>query len=329
MKKGLSKRLLNYVRNDRERDVIEARLVTTSNAKAAECAGVHRRTADRIVLRVTDRAIEAGEDIDINKPNILVLDIETAPMLSYLWSLWQKGVNHSNQMSRTYMLSWAAKWLGEDEVMYGSLFDDPDYEPGMEQSASMTSALWNLMDDADWIVAHNGDKFDIKRINSEFLLLGMDPPSPYKSIDTLKIAKRQFGFDSNALDYLLRMTLGTRKSDSGGMDTWIGCLRGDPVCWARLVDYNKDDVRDLESLYMRIRAWDRSHPSAATWAGPQDVPVCTVCSSENVSPTGKTTATGASVFEVWRCNDCGHTMRDRKSQIEKEQREVLLMNAPQ
>ena len=64
-----------------------------------------------------------------------------------------------------------------------------------------------------------------------------------------------------------------------------------------------------------------------TWGGTTDEPVCTVCGSESVHKDGNTTSTGTSVFEVWRCDDCGATMRGRQSLLSPEQRKNLLIKA--
>ena len=275
-----------------------------------------------------DRAHEAGEDVGRTPPRILIMDIERAPMLSYLWSFWQNGVSPDFQERPAYILSWAAKWLGETEVMSDALCYDKDYTPGKEDDSRMLEGMWNLLDACDFVVAHNGDNFDIKILNTAFLLNGMRPPSPYKTIDTLKIVKRTFKFDSNKLEYLLQTVFGYGKEDSGGFKTWRGCMQGDMDAWRTMIKYNEADVTRLEELYLEIRAWDRLHPSAATWGGASEVPTCTVCSSEDVEPTKKTVATGASVFPVWRCNECGHNMRGRTSLLTPKQKGALLLNSP-
>jgi hypothetical protein len=330
MAKNLSKRLLDYCKTEKETEVMEVRTGgAESNNATSLITGVPRRTVDRIVQRVIERAQVAGDASTVLAPRILILDIETAPMITYLWSLFQHGTNIGAQESRTYIMSWAAKWVGEEEVYVDSLYSDPAYEPGMEQSGTMMAGLWRLMDEADFIVAHNGDRFDIKRINAEFIMLDMPPPSPYKSIDTLKIAKRTFAFDSNKLEYLLPKLVGTEKGDSGGMETWIGCLKGDDDAWETMLRYNVDDVVELEKLYLKIRAWDRLHPSTATWSGNVDVPTCTACGSEDIIETEKTVSTNSSVFRVYRCGSCGHNMRGRNTLLTKDQRSNVLMNTTQ
>jgi hypothetical protein len=304
-----------------------ARITEGSNNKASDAIGdlATRRTVDRTVQRVMTRAVAEGYETPDDDPRILVIDIETAPIVGYLWSLWQNNVALNQVESQSYILSWAAKWVGDDEVFNDCLYYQPMYEPGMENDYYMLEGIWNKLDEADFVVAHNGNKFDIKRLNTQFLLKEMPPPSPYKSIDTLQIAKRRFAFDSNKLDNLLNKVCGYGKTDAGGMETWIGCLKGDPASWEKLMSYNIDDVTMLEELYLKIRGWDSMHPSASLHNGTRGVPTCNVCKSENVEVTGKTYSTRVSVFPLWRCNDCGNNMRSRQSILTKDDRDVLLI----
>ena len=46
--------------------------------------------------------------------NILFLDIETAPLLGYVWGLWKNNVGLNQIYRDSYVLNWAASWLGED-----------------------------------------------------------------------------------------------------------------------------------------------------------------------------------------------------------------------
>jgi len=268
---------------------------------------------------VIERALEAGETSTVETPRILIVDIETAPMLAYLWNFWQKGVPHGAQESETYMLSWAAKWVGNDEVF-------AEYTTKGTTDIRLLEGLWLLLDEADFVVAHNGDKFDIKRINTQFLLAGMRPPSPYKQIDTLKMVKRCFAFDSNRLDYIVGLLYGEGK-EKVDFEMWRKCMQGDERAFAELISYNKKDVVLLERLYLDIRAWDKSHPSAATHGSVSHLPVCTTCGSEDVYETDHTISTGVSKFRVWECGECGTQMRSRKNLISPEKRDRLLVRA--
>lgn len=322
----VSKGTANFASTEKEVRVLNARVLTESNNQAAKLLDMPRRTVDRIVNKVIDRAAEHGHDDSPSRPNVLILDIETAPLVAYLWSMWQHGTSLPAIENQTYVLSWAAKWLDEDEVMVDALCYDDDYVAGYEDDRRMIEGIWKLIDIADIVVAHNGDKFDIKRLNTRFVLNGLPRPTPYKSVDTLKIVKRNFAFDSNKLENLLQQFFGYGKDDAGGMETWIGCLKGDKDAWDTMVRYNKSDVTKLEELYLKIRNWDHLHPSVATNAPLRSVPVCTACGSTDVGPTGTTYKTGVSVFPVHRCNDCGNLMRERASIVSKSQKQALLVN---
>ena len=323
----LSKELLNYTSTEIEADTLRTRLASASNREAAEILGKNRRTVDRQINAIVARAASQGYDASANLPKILVFDIETAPMIAYLWSIWQHGTNIGALESNTYMLSWAAKWVGSDEVFCDSLFDNPDYTPGSEDDGRMLDKLWELLDDADFTVTHNGDGFDIKHVNTRFLLNNYPPPSPSKSIDTLKLVKRRFKFDSNKLEFLLTKLYGEGKEDAGGMATWIACMKGDKAAWDQMKFYNKGDVTKLERLYLDLRGWDHLHPSMATHGSVSGVHQCNACGSENVHAVeDKTVSTNASVFQLYRCDDCEHQMRGRTNLLSKKQRGSLLMN---
>lgn len=325
--KSLSKELLLHCKTEEEHSTVSEVLRQGSNKKAAKYLGVHRRTVDRRINSIVERAVMYGGYQADTTPKILVIDIETAPAKQYLWSLWQKFHSVDMNISPTYILCWAAKWLGEEEVMTSALIDSPDYTPGMENDVAMLTEIWNLLDEADFVVAHNGDRFDIPKLNTAFFMNGFNPPAPYKQIDTLKIFKRTFGFDSNKLDYLLTRMYDRRKGDSGGFDTWVGCMEGDRDAWDKMLSYNVGDVRDLEQLYLDVRGWDKNHPSAATHGGTRDIPVCTTCGSEDLEITGTTQSTSVSVFPVFRCKSCGGLSRGRHSTVPKDTRNAMLMKA--
>lgn len=123
--------------------------------------------------------------------NILVFDIETTPGKAWIWSGFQKYVPHTMVESPPDILMWSAKWLGSDHIYWSTAWD--------YSKKKCLTALRDLLDEADIVIAHNGDKFDIRRLNTFFLKEGVEPPSPSDSIDTLKVARAQFGFMYNRL----------------------------------------------------------------------------------------------------------------------------------
>jgi hypothetical protein len=110
------------------------------------------------------------------------------------------------------------------------------------------------------------------------IIHGFDPPSPYKEVDTLKLARKHFAFTSNRLgDLCNTLGIGT-KEETGGFKTWKGCLNGDEKAWATMKKYNKHDVVILEELYLKLRPWATTMPNLATMAGRPDA--CPKCGSQ-------------------------------------------------
>jgi hypothetical protein len=213
---------------------------------------------------------------------ILFLDLETAPSLGWVWAKWETNV--IDFKSDWYVLSFAWKWAHEKKgvVHTRGLIDFPiSYGLDKENDKPLMQELWHLLDQADIVVAHNGDGFDLPKSNTRFLTHGFQPPTPYKTVDTLKIARNKFKFDSNKLDDLGRYLGIGRKLPHTGFHLWKGCMTGDPKSWTLMKRYNGHDVQLLERLYYILRAWAPTHPNVN-----QGEFACPKCSSFNVQKRG-------------------------------------------
>lgn len=225
---------------------------------------------------------------------ILTVDIETAPSTAHVWGLWNNNVSLNQLLESGYVLSFAAKWYGEKKIEFRSTFHD-----GHE---TMIMRAHELMTEADAIVTWNGDKFDIPTLNREFWLMGMQPPAPSKSIDLLKVARRQFRFLSNKLQYVSTQKSGPGKLRHDGHEMWIKCMADDPAAWKKMATYNKRDVQITEDLYRDLLPWITNHPHAGLYGG--DKEGCPRCSSDWVQRRGFAT-TAAGKFQQFQCQACG------------------------
>jgi uncharacterized protein YprB with RNaseH-like and TPR domain len=234
-----------------------------------------------------------------NGPRIAFFDIETAPIKGYTWTMYEANVISVQQP--TYILSYAMKWAGQDRVTTRALPDYPLYKKDKENDRDLAKDLWKMMDEADIIIGHNGDAFDIKKANARFITHGLQPPSPSKTIDTLKIARRMFKFDSNKLDSIGGYLGVGRKLPHTGIHLWLGCMNGDPKSWRTMRRYNAQDVRLLEQVYMKVRAWAPNHPNLTTYT---DRPGCPTCHSTNVQRRGVAVAKSKKRHR-FQCQDCG------------------------
>jgi DNA polymerase elongation subunit (family B) len=230
----------------------------------------------------------------MKKPRILLFDIETSPNLAYVWGKWEQNVISFKK--EWEMLSFAYKWLGEREVYCVTRQDHKDEK-------DLIKPLWELLDEADIVIAHNGDSFDNKKVRAKFVEHGLKPPSIYKTIDTKKIAKANFQFNSNSLNDLgTTLKLGN-KIQTGGFDLWLKCMAGDKKAWAQMAKYNKQDVVLLEKVYNKLKVWDPRHINLAAYTAEKSN--CPICHSPNIVNRGYScTRTMQRPKRV--CKDCGH-----------------------
>lgn len=229
---------------------------------------------------------------------ILHLDIETSPHKVYVWGLYDQNVYIDQIVEAGRTLCWAAKWHGTNKIMFSSLY-------GNKQG--MIKEVHALLNEADAVVHYNGKKFDIPVLNKEFILAGLTPPSDYKEIDLLRVARHRFKFTSNKLDYVAQ-TLGIgAKLNHKGMELWKGCMENDVKAWKVMEKYNKQDVNLLEKLYVRILPWIRQHPNHGLYVD-EGRPVCKNCGSKRVTKKG-TEFTQVGKYQRYRCGDCGTPLR--------------------
>lgn len=224
---------------------------------------------------------------------ILLLDIESSPNVAHVWGIWQQNVGINQLMESSYVLCWAAKWLGTDEVMFDSVH--------VSKPKKMLKRIHDLISEADAVIHYNGTKFDMPTLNKEFLLHEMNPPAPYKQIDLLKQVRSQFRFPSNKLDYVAqRLGLGSKTAHEGH-ELWVKCMNKDKDAWFRMEEYNKQDVILLEKLYHRLLPWIKNHPNHNHHA---DGHVCPSCGSVAIQKRG-TAVTTTSTYQRYQCRACG------------------------
>ncbi len=258
-------------------------------------------------------------------PKILILDIETAPMRGTFWGLWKQNIGLNQIENDWYILTYACKWLGEDDKLFDGLIEYPNhYKDNPECDRLVLESLRDLLDEADMIVAHNGARFDIPKINARLIKYGINPPSPYKIIDTLQVAKKKFRFTSNKLDYLAKYLGEGGKLAHQGMEMWLGCMAGDLHCWRDMLKYNIQDVDILEGVYKKLLPWIDNHPNVGLY-GEDKAPKCPKCGGKHIQWRGYA-YTNVSRFHRFQCQTCKGWGRARVNTIDKERRAGVLAN---
>lgn len=240
------------------------------------------------------------------KARVLTFDIETRPMQGYFWAPKTRYITPDRITDHGGMMTWAAKWYGEREVFFASEWGDG--------KAQMVARLWELLDEADITVTYNGDNFDIRRVNTEFVRLGLPKPRPFRSVDLIKTIRSQFGFPYVRLDEVARELGLPGKVQHSGFDLWTRCMSGDPKAQALMEKYNRGDIRVTEAVYDALRGWIPNHPNLGLWAGHDDdgnpIEVCCNCGSDKLTRVADANAyTALTAYALVQCRKCKTHMR--------------------
>lgn len=247
----------------------------------------------------------------MNAPKILAWDIEMRPIEAYRWGLYDQSPVGLNQVIRPGgMISYAARWVDQPKssIVYQDIAHD-----GL---STMLKGIHGLIEEADALLSWNGQKFDTKKVNTEFVLQRMVPPAPTAEIDLMLAVKKRMAFPSNKLEYVANALLGKGKVSHEGFNLWVKCLAGDPKAWARMQKYNKQDVHLLVELYEYLLPWVDTIPNRNLFDAYDG---CPRCGSDHVQRRGYR-YTKISKFARYQCMDCGGWSSTGKAEDRAEMR---------
>lgn len=236
---------------------------------------------------------------------LLLLDVETSPALAYVWKMWKENVGVNQLVQNTSIMSYAARFLGENKTYYDDVRNYVDEKP-------LLTSLHTLLSNSDAVIAHNGRRFDLKQIRGRMLINNLPPLPPVKIIDTFEIAKKEFGFMSNSLAFLSEVLGVAAKGDHKefpGFVLWRECLKGNEKAWDEMKKYNIQDIDTLEEVYVKLRPWATEHPNVGVFNTSEDIR-CPKCGGYHLQKRGLA-YTNAAVYQRYNCNDCGGWSRSR------------------
>jgi DNA polymerase III epsilon subunit-like protein len=239
-------------------------------------------------------------------PQILYWDIETSS-IDIKYRTYDLSVKIKRFDPETIERDWtmlSVAWAFNDEPVkcIGVSPKNPlnDYE--------IVRQFREVLNQADYIVGHNMDAFDLKKFNTRAAFYGLDPIGQKQSIDTLKIARKYFKFTSNTLRYIAKFYNVHEKDNS---PDWNACLEGDADALAYMRQYNKQDVEVTRQVYYKMRAWHHMHPNlnvknpVKDAAGNKVEGICPSCLSPNTIKDGHA-YTKETKRKKWICRDCGN-----------------------
>lgn len=231
-------------------------------------------------------------------PKILLWDIETSLIVGTFFQLKNDYLPHSGILQDWNIYCGCWKWLGEDKIYSASVGQDVTNDYQLCKKLRQVVAL------ADVVVHHNGDSFDIKKLNSRLIFHGLAPLPPKATVDTKKEAKKIAYFTSNRLDYLDKHLGGPGKIHTEP-DLWMDVLKGDMDALDKMVEYNKGDIEALERVYNKLRNYMPTHPHIGVMLGHDRKHSCPKCGVNSLVKDGVRITAAGMKQQLLKCTNCG------------------------
>jgi uncharacterized protein YprB with RNaseH-like and TPR domain len=236
----------------------------------------------------------------------LFFDIETSPNIGLFWTAGFKlNITPDSIIKERAIICICYKWAGDDKVY--SLQWDKD-----QNDKTLLEKFITVANEADELVGHNGDRFDLPWIRTRCLYHRIPVFPNYSTLDTLKSARSKFKFNSNKLDYIAKF-LGIGAKTHTGYDLWKKVvLDKDKESLEYMIEYCKNDVILLEDVYNEMATYIPAKTHHGVAAGGEKHS-CPECGSNNMRFSQRRySALGTPRIQL-QCNDCHkyHTVSDK------------------
>ena len=233
----------------------------------------------------------------------LYFDIETSPNIGWFWrATWKTAIKPHQIREERKVICISYKWEGEDKV-YNLKWDRNKSDEGMLKEFS------KVMAQADEVIAHNGDRFDIPWLRTRCLFFGIPFPTYVKSLDTLKKVKSMFNFQSNRLDYVANF-LGFGHKIDIGPEVWEKVVfvptdhKEYKDAMAEMLEYCDYDVVLLEDVFKKIESYIKPSTHVGVHQG-KDKCTCPKCGNEDVKYVKATVTSAGSIKRIMSCPEHG------------------------
>lgn len=176
----------------------------------------------------------------------LFFDLEVSPNIVLSWRVgWEISLSPEDIIQERAIICVCWKW--EHEKTVHSL----QWKKGDDKA--LLAKFAKVINSADEVLTQNGDSFDIKWLRTRCIYHGIPVSPKFNSIDTLKMARSGFKFNSNKLDYMGKF-LGLGQKTHTGYQLWKDItLNNSPLAMKTMVRYCKNDVLLLERVYNKLQ----------------------------------------------------------------------------
>jgi len=240
----------------------------------------------------------------------LFYDLETSMLVTWCWRTGKQFVGANQILEHNKIISAHWKWEGESTVR------NIHWGLNKQCDKKIVETLIKEFDKADEIVAHNGDRFDLKWVKSRAIFHGLEMRSNYRTIDTLKLAKSNLNLPSYSLKELCKYYGLPQKIDAGGVETWQKIqFEKDQEALDHLLFYGDGDIISLEAVFQKLRPYVKLKSNYATLYGNENF-FCPECSSLPYWNKTYTTLAGT-LKHYMKCKNCDTTFNINNSSYQK------------
>lgn len=230
----------------------------------------------------------------------LFFDIETSPNIGYFWRTgYNLSITPDCIINERKIICISYKWETEDKI-YTLTWDENQCDK------QMLINFIKVANQSDEMIAHNGDRFDIKWIRTRCIFHRVPMFPNYKTLDTLKKAKSGFNFNSNKLDYIAQFLGVGAKVKHSGFDMWKNVMAGDKDAMDEMVHYCEGDIIVLEDVFLTMQNYIKTNTHNGVINGNLKYS-CPSCGSENIELLKNNVTAMGTIKRQINCLDCDYT----------------------
>lgn len=215
--------------------------------------------------------------------------------MARVWRGGKQVVTHHQikEPNKIIMIAW--KWEGEKET-HLETWD------AKQDDSNLVANFQKVAEDADIVIAHNGENFDFRHIAARLAYHSAAPLYIQNSEDTFRLIKRKLALPAYSLDYLGEYFGLGRKMSTGGLDLWIDVIeKKSKRAILKMSKYCRQDVILLEKVYNRVYNYvDHKGNYGVLNIGNE---VCPHCGSPDIQKRG-TRKSKVSIRQTYSCNFC-------------------------
>jgi len=240
---------------------------------------------------------------------ILILDVERLDGITqqHYWDrrdLQKRYVHHETVIREPRTTIVCAKWYDQPDVIRLAEWDKGG-------RGKFLKAVHALVSEADIIIGHNLDGADIPWLEGDFYFprIGhahrpeLKPLPPFKTVDTLKVARRfKSGVPFKSLNALCQIIGIPAKTDVYDREAMERAVNGSVEDRDRLTDYCAGDVIATQGLYDWFRPHIRNHPALFV-DGLSRLDTCNRCGHETKDVVRRYVA-NVLTYSMRRCTNC-------------------------